>query len=504
MPIKNTFNFWKTTMNKNLIAAALAFAFIAAPAAAIAGDAELLARIDKMAAELEQLKAELKANQRKPGSNEPGQQTAAQAASTTPVAAAPDAASSAVASPAAGSPAAGSPAAGSPAAGSAVAGSPAAASPVARSASAPMPASAAAQVGASPVAASGPSTIFTGYGEMNYNRPTRNASAAQADVRRAVLAFEHRFDEKTKVVGEFEWEHAVVSADDRGESEVEQLYIERQFDNGLRGKAGLFLIPAGLLNTSHEPTAYYGVERNFVETAIIPSTWRELGLGLSGEFANGLSWDAGLTTGFDISKWDAAGEGRESPLGSIHQEGQLAKARNLSTHLALNWRGVPGLLVGGSIFTGNAGHKTADFAAPDARITLVDLHGRYTPGLWDLSAVVARGQIRNVDALNLTFVGQPSPVPASFGGWYAQAAYQLYKSGDYVLSPFARYEQFNTAMRFSRVPDGLGAAIGPDEKVFTVGANVRVGEGVVLKADYQKFGEDKSRDRLNLGVGFSY
>jgi hypothetical protein len=405
----------------------------------------LLARIEKMAAELEQLKAELKANKPATEAIEQRQQAVAQMPVT------------AVSSPA------------------------------------PAPASA------------GPSTVFTGYGELNYNRPTKNASAAQTDVRRAVIGIQHRFDEKTKIVSEFEWEHAIASATDAGESAIEQLYVEREFDYGIRAKAGLFLIPAGLLNTNHEPTAYYGVERNFVETAIIPSTWREVGVGVSGDFADGLTWDTGLTTGFDITKWDAAAtEGRESPLASIHQEGQLAKSRNLSVHAALNWRGVPGLLIGGSVFTGNAGHKTAGFAAPDARITVYDLHGRYTPGHWDLSAVYARGEIRNVDALNLTFAGEATPVPASFAGWYAQAAYQLVKSGDYTFSPFARYEQFNTAKRYSPLPAVLGVTVTPDEKVYTVGANLRMGEGVVLKADYQMFGEDKSRDRLNLGVGFSY
>ncbi len=422
-------------MNKHLIAAALAAAFLANPLAAHAGEAELLARIEKMAAELEQLKAELKVNQQK--TEAIGQRQQAEAP-------------------------------------------------------APIPAVA---------ASAAPATVISGYGELNYNRPTRNASAAQTDVRRAVIGIQHRFDEKTKIVSEFEWEHAIASATDAGESAIEQLYVEREFANGMRGKAGLFLIPAGLLNTSHEPTAYYGVERNFVETAIIPSTWREVGIGLSGDLANGLTWDTGLTTGFDITKWDAAGsDGRESPLASIHQEGQLAKSRNLSVHGALNWRGVPGLLLGGSVFTGNAGHKTADFAAPDARITVVDLHGRYTPGHWDLSALYARGEIRNVDALNMGFAGAATPVPASFAGWYAQAAYQLLKSGDYVFSPFARYEQFNTARRYS----ALATAGAPDEKVVTVGANLRMGEGVVLKADYQKFSEDKSRDRLNLGVGFAY
>lgn len=443
-------------MKKTILTAAIAAAFLAAPLAAQASEAELMARIEKMAAELEQLKAELKASVQKTEAVEQRQQQ---------LAAAP--ASASVMAPAA------------------------------------QPVAVASSAASSNI--SGPSTILSGYGEINYNRPTKDASQAQADIRRAVIAIEHRFDAKTKMVSEFEWEHGVVSADDQGESEVEQLYIEREFANGMRSKIGLFLIPSGLLNSNHEPTAYYGVERNFVETAIIPSTWREVGVSLSGDTAGGLTWDTGLTTGFDLGKWDATStEGRESPLGAIHQEGQLAKSRDLSVHAALNWRGVPGLLVGGSIFSGKAGHKADGFAAQDARVTLYDLHTRYTPGQWDLSALYARGQISNTDALNQTLVGNLTPVPKSFAGWYTQAAYQLMKWDDVVLSPFVRYEQFNTAKSYEALPAGLGVPASPDEKVTTVGANLKLGEGVVLKADYQKFKEDKTRDRLNLGVGFSY
>lgn len=426
-------------MKKNILAQAILAAFVMAPATVLASEAELMQRIEKLAAELEKVKAELAATKQKTDTVEKRQEDAQASAS------------------------------------------------------------------AAPAGGAGAQTVVTGYGEVNYNRPTKDASKAQTDVRRAVIGLQHRFDDKTKLVSEFEFEHAVASKDDNGEVEVEQLYVEREFDNGLRAKAGLFLIPAGLLNTNHEPTAFYGVERNFVETAIIPSTWREAGIGLSSTLENGLTWDLGLTTGFDLTKWDAAAEeGRESPLGSIHQEGQLAKSRDLSVHGALNWRGVPGLLLGGSVFTGKVGHATAGFAAPDARATLWDLHGRYTPGRWDLSAVYARGSFSNADTLNLTFAGNPTPVPSSFAGWYAQAAYQLWKSGDYTLAPFVRYEQFNTAKSYSAVPAGLGVATGPDEKVVTLGANFRVGEGVVLKADYQKFREDTTRDRLNLGVGFAF
>ena len=41
-------------------------------------------------------------------------------------------------------------------------------------------------------------------------------------------------------------------------------------------RAGLMLIPMGLVNEQHEPTAALGVRRPDVEDVIIPSTWREI------------------------------------------------------------------------------------------------------------------------------------------------------------------------------------------------------------------------------------
>ncbi|MCH8619580.1 hypothetical protein [Undibacterium sp. TS12] len=426
-----------------------------------AGEAELLQRIDKLAAELEAIKAELAATRKKTEVVEQKQEAMISSAKASP------------------------------------------ASPVAPIA--PLASAAATDSSQTSLNRAMQQTVISSYGEINYTRPKNAGEQAQTDVGRAVIGITHRFNEKTKMVAEFEWEHAIASKGDDGEAAVEQLYVEHEIKPGLAAKAGLFLIPAGFLNTSHEPTAYYGVHRNFVETAIIPSTWREAGLGLSGSHDNGLSWDIGLTTGFNLTKWDAtSGDGRESPLGAIHQEGQFAKSRDLSLHAAANYRGVPGLLVGGSVFSGKVGHETTDFAANDARLTLWDLHARYNPGKLDLTALYARGTISNTDALNLTFVGQPTPVPSAFAGWYVQGAYQLWKNEDYSLTPFLRYEQFNTAKSYSAVPQGLGVAASPDEKVTTIGASFKIGEGVVLKADYQKFKQDSSRDRYNLGAGYSF
>ncbi len=224
---------------------------------------------------------------------------------------------------------------------------------------------AAASVGASEAA---PRTSLFGYGEFSYSRPRRNAADAIATVRRGVLGWAYSFDDRTRFAAELEVENAVASAGDRGEVALEQFYVERDFTPSVSARAGLFLLPIGYLNEVHEPTRYYGVTRNFVETAIIPTTWRELGLGLRGTTQGGLRWDAGAVTSFDLTKWDAGStEGRESPLGSIHQEGQLAKARNVAFYGALNYNGIPGFNVGGSVFTGGAGQKQPGFAAPDAR-----------------------------------------------------------------------------------------------------------------------------------------
>lgn len=446
-----------------------------------ATDAKLLARIERMAAELEAVKAELKTVK--------AEAAARQAA---PVTAAAPAAPAAAAAPLAVTPLS--------------APTPRGAAPV-EMAQAPMPYQ-------SSLSPSGSQTTFFGYGEINYNRPFRDQSQTQLDVRRAVIGIAHQASERTRIVGEFEFEHSVTSADDAGEVAVEQLYVEHRLSDNVNTKGGLFLIPLGFLNLSHEPTAYYGVERNFVETAIIPSTWREVGLSAFGVSDAGLRWDVGLTSGFNLNKWDGAStEGKESPLAAIHQEGQLARANNLSAYGALSWRGTPGLDVGAGLFSGKLAHKVktpsdseanaAGLYAPDARLTLWDAHARWTPGKWDLSALYARGTITDTAGFNERLAGT-TLVPKSFFGWYTQAAYKLWENGEYALSPFARYEVFNTAASFAALPAGLGVDADRNEKVVTTGANLRIGNNVVLKADVQRFQVARERDRLNLGIGYQF
>ncbi len=347
----------------------------------------------------------------------------------------------------------------------------------------------------------GPS--FFGYGELNYSHPTADSARTTADLARFVVGIGYQFDENTRLASEIEIEHAVSSASDPGEVEIEQAYIERRFNDHLFAKIGLFLVPSGMLNENHEPTRYYGVFRNSIETAIIPTTWREGGVQLLGSTDAGLNWSVGLTTGFNLNKWDASsGEGRESPLGAIHQELSLASADDLSGFAALNYTGLPGLKVGGSIFSGGASQGQS--AAGRARVTLWEGHGRWTPGRWELSTLYARGHISNTAAANLLTVGNPSPIPQSFFGWYAEAAYRAIDRGNWALTPFLRYERFNTGASYADLGIGLTPASPDDSEVFTGGVNWMIAPGVVLKADYLNFRDRSGDNRYDLGLGYQF
>jgi hypothetical protein len=314
----------------------------------------------------------------------------------------------------------------------------------------------------------------------------------------------------------------VSSASDVGEFEVEQFFVDRSLNDYLGVRAGLFLMPFGLLNEHHEPGNFYGVQRNFVETLIIPSTWREGGVNLHGDTPAGFGWNVGLTSGFDLSKWNfspelppytnalALEDSNIAPLQATHQELALANAEHLSPYVALSYYGVPGFTLGGALSSGNA-VKTA--VSPPAsisgqqRVTLWETHARFTPQRWDLSALYARGTISNTAPANAANPGSPNPIPAAFYGYYFQGAYQLWSRGDYRLNPFVRFERYDMGSGYQGTSGPvLPAGLVPQnhDQVWTTGANFYLGPHLVLKADYQWFEVNQPFRRVDLGLGLAF
>jgi hypothetical protein len=347
-------------------------------------------------------------------------------------------------------------------------------------------------------------TNIIGYGEMSYSK-FRQSGDATADLTRFVFGFNHRFDERLTLHSEVEFEHAVVSSEDQGEAEIEQAWLNYKLNDGVNFKGGLFLIPLGILNETHEPPTYYGVQRNQVETRIIPTTWRELGVGVHGLFGEGFRYDVGVTTSFDSGKFDDPLTG----IRSAHQEGQLANARNLAVYGALNYR-LPGLLVGGGVFSGDTGQNGASNPALQgvpARFTIWEVHAQYRIAGLDLQALYTEGTLGDADKVTAAlFAADPGTAfaaPNSMKGWYAQAAYHVYKKGNFDVAPFVRYERID--IRQAEDPaNGLFQDPRNDERIKTVGVNFWVHPQVVLKADVQRYTTDKTQDAYRLGLGFMF
>jgi hypothetical protein len=366
-----------------------------------------------------------------------------------------------------------------------------------------------------------------GYGEIYYTHPTHVPQDTQFDLARAVFGIGYRFDDRTVFNSEFEVEHAVASAADVGEFEVEQFYVDHQLTPWASIKAGLFLMPFGLLNEHHEPTNYYGVQRNFVETLIIPSTWREGGFGLHGTTEVGLNWDAGVTTGLNLGAWEINPEDPQyrtaldlenngvAPMQATHQELALANGHHLSQYLSLNYSGIPGILAGAAVFTGEAAVPTVPAGLPGQRVTLWEGHARWTPGAAELSAVYAQGHISNTSTFNLANAGASNPLPSEFLGYYLQGAYTVWENGGYRVAPFARWEHYDMGASYEGIPPGFTtvpaglASDGrpwpqPRDRVWTFGANFYVTPHVVFKIDYQTFDVNKDLTRFDVGMGLNF
>jgi len=115
------------------------------------------------------------------------------------------------------------------------------------------------------------------YGEAHYNAPIEKGKFRNgtADLHRVILFLGYKFNKKLQFFTEIEFEHVK-------EVYVEQAYVDYSFNSAVNLKAGVILIPMGYVNEFHEPTLFNGVERPAVDKYIIPTTWREIGLGLHG------------------------------------------------------------------------------------------------------------------------------------------------------------------------------------------------------------------------------
>ena len=338
-----------------------------------------------------------------------------------------------------------------------------------------------------------------GYGEIVYNQP--EGDNGTLDVHRLVLLFGYKFNDKVQFVTEVELEHVE-------EVYVEQAFLQYSLNDYVNLRGGLMLVPKGIVNEYHEPTTFNGVDRPSVDKSIVPSTWREVGVGVSGRFNEiSLGYQAYVFNGFKSVNSDGNGNitagllGGSNGLRGGRQKGIESTINKPTFSTKLDYYGVPGLRLGLSGYFGRtqAGDDVDMIDGADVGISMIGVDARYA-----FQRFTARGQfitanISDTEAynnLNGTNLG------SKLEGWYVEGAYNLLPQDKaQQLFAFARYEDYNTQ---AGVEGSLVKNSAYDRNDLTFGLSYKIAPGAIVKADYQIKDNASSIDvpnQLNFGLG---
>ena len=322
-------------------------------------------------------------------------------------------------------------------------------------------------------------TTIGGYGELHYNNTRSDAgNSEEIDFHRFVLFFGHEFTDRVRFFSEFELEHSLAGDGAPGEVELEQAFAEYRLTDNTYARTGLFLLPLGILNETHEPTTFYGVERNDVENILIPSTWWEAGVGMHGRLAGGLSWDAAMHSGLAMPTSGSSAfrvrSGRQKVAEAIASDWaytarlKYTGMRGLELAASYQYQADPSQVAGDGLDTGH----------------LFTAHAIFQRGWFGLRALYAGW---NFDGFAVEAAGADKQ-----DGWYIEPSVRFTDN----WGVYARYQDIDAAR---------------DEDKFTqseFGVNYWPVPGVVLKMDYRMRDHSlpalAARDFDSFSLGFGY
>ena len=347
------------------------------------------------------------------------------------------------------------------------------------------------------------------YGQIDYNQEF-NAQTnynGNMDVHRLVLLFGYKFNVKTSFFTEIELEHVK-------EVFVEQAFLHHKINDWLNFRAGLMLIPMGFINEYHEPPLFNGVERPNVDKYIVPTTWREIGLGFSGRIKEySIKYQLYVTNGFLGYDGSAKFDGKNGLRGG-RQKGAKSVYSSPNITGRIDYFAIPGLKLGLSGYFGNSQStaydgidKNDDILQQSADSTVIGISMFGIDAQYNINGLGFRGQFNFSQHSNTLAYNQltGSDLGSQMMGLYLEASYNVFQAlpTKHQLIPFIRYENYNThaSVEKSIVVDDTFAR---QEYIFGLGWKMH--PNAVLKADYQILmeGNNSQRNFFNMGVGVMF
>lgn len=360
-------------------------------------------------------------------------------------------------------------------------------------------------------------TTIGGYAQFNLTSVRRGFDGkfdTNATLRRLVLLFSHHITDTIAAYTELEWENAIACATCSGSVEIEQAYVDWQLaGDALTLRSGLVLIPMGLINLWHEPPIFHGVDRPQFDQVLIPTTWRELGVGITGLLSQNVEYQLYVTTTLVPNRLGPNGLVGARQLGS----NSLSKAAAVSGRV--DYEPILGLSLSGSAFASDAGANGDYFNAAGEQVDFTfpiigaSLTGRFNRRGWETRAVGAAFWLPEADALMnarradgaLLFpnADRTGAVPTRMVGGMVEVAYDVLRFADssHQLLPFVRAEAYDTQ---SAVPDAFLRNRALSVQEWTFGLSYRPIRQLVFKTDAQLRDRRSGLDELQLNVGMGY
>ena len=396
---------------------------------------------------------------------------------------------------------------------------------------------------------------FGGYGEMVanfkdyginrfYGHKEGNAKQNHntISIPRFVLAFDYKFTPKWILGAEIEFEYGgtgtsyelentengeyETEVEKGGEVALEQFHITRMIVPEFNIRAGHLIVPIGLTNAHHEPINFFGSSRPEGETTIIPCTWHETGIEFLGKFGKDYAtfdYEAMIVTGlnangFDRNKWVRGGKQGLFEGDNFTSPAYVAR---------LNYTGVPGLRLGGSIYyCPNTGANSDKLITYDEigriPVTIYSLDAQYTNKYVTDRANYLSGNIAHADQLgakngklsNKSGYSRTTPIAKRAVSYNAEVGLNLKSivgggKNFPVIYPFAQYEYYNSQEKGEGM-DVMDARCQVSKWNF--GLNWRALPNLVVKADYttrhigtaKVFGTGNYNSENEFGIGIAY
>ena len=395
---------------------------------------------------------------------------------------------------------------------------------------------------------------FGGYSEMvanfkdyginrfyggNDGNPKKNRNTIS--IPRFVLAFDYKFNSKWILGAEIEFESGgtgtafelentengeyETEVEKGGEVAIEQFHITRLIHRSLNVRAGHIIVPVGLTNAHHEPINFFGTSRPEGETSLLPSTWHETGIEFFGTLGKGYTtFDyqvlvvAGLNAnGFDRNTWVASGKQGLFEEDNFNSPGYV---------LRVDYRGVPGLRVGGSFYycanTAGNSDKPNFYEGQKASLRIYSGDLQYKNDYVTARANVVYGNLtnskfissKNVRLSNNASYSRVVPVAKNAVSYAGEVGVNLRSIFNHnpkvpVIYPFARYEYYNPQEKGEA---GQTMDLRNKVSMWVAGLNWFALPNLVVKADYttrqigtgKMFGTGPYTSENEFSIGLAY